>query len=63
MSQDPNRPMDIEICRNVIKTGATDYVTKPFDTRELLARISVQILKAESTKEASSLSLAIWKWI
>lgn len=36
--------------------GAVDYITKPFDTRELLARITVQLRKASATIEASTLS-------
>ena len=35
--------------------GAADYVTKPFDTRELLARIKVQLRKAQPTREDASL--------
>lgn len=31
--------------------GAVDYVTKPFDTEELLARITVQLRKATSSDE------------
>ncbi|MBR7045510.1 MAG: response regulator transcription factor [Lachnospiraceae bacterium] len=36
--------------------GAADYMTKPFDTGELLARIAVQLRKADSLKEPSSLT-------
>lgn len=31
---------------NLLKGGAVDYVTKPFDTRELLARIQVQLRRS-----------------
>lgn len=31
---------------SLLMEGAADYVTKPFDTRELLARIAVQLRKA-----------------
>lgn len=37
--------------------GAADYMTKPFDTGELLARIAVQLRKADSLKEPSSLTV------
>lgn len=32
--------------------GAADYVTKPFDTQELLARIQVQLRNAEKARDA-----------
>ena len=34
---------------NLLTEGAADYITKPFDIRELLARIAVQLRKAEQT--------------
>ena len=34
--------------------GACDYVTKPFDTSELLARITVQLRRAASAPSSSS---------
>ncbi len=37
--------------------GAADYMTKPFDTNELLARITVQLRKAEQHEESRSLSV------
>ena len=46
---------DVQDKVDLLLGGAADYVTKPFDTRELLARISVQLRKAEPTREASSL--------
>lgn len=33
---------------SLLLAGAVDYVTKPFDTRELLARIAVQLREAEA---------------
>lgn len=35
--------------------GACDYITKPFDTAELLARITVQLRMAESSPASSSI--------
>ena len=37
----------------VLTGGAVDYVTKPFDIRELMARISAQIRAAENQREKS----------
>ena len=37
---------------DLLTKGASDYLTKPFDIRELLARISVQLRKAAQTDSA-----------
>lgn len=37
--------------------GAADYVTKPFDVKELLARITVQLRKEEQQRESSLLAV------
>ena len=39
--------VDVQDKVNVLLGGAVDYMTKPFDTKELLARITVQLRKAE----------------
>ena len=39
--------VDVQDKVNVLLSGAVDYMTKPFDTKELLARITVQLRKAE----------------
>lgn len=40
---------DIPSKVSLLLSGAADYVTKPFDTQELLARIAVQLRKAQRT--------------
>ena len=39
---------DIQDKVQLLLEGAADYLTKPFDTRELLARVSVQLRRGES---------------
>ena len=40
----------------LLRDGAADYITKPFDTRELLARIDVQLRTAVSLGSIGSLT-------
>lgn len=47
---------DIQDKVGLLLGGAADYVTKPFDTRELLARIAVQLRKTEAVVETERLS-------
>ncbi len=47
---------DIDSRVSLLCGGAADYVTKPFDTRELLARIAIHLRKSEA--EAKNISLS-----
>lgn len=40
--------IDVDSKVNMLLSGAVDYLTKPFDTKELLARIAVQLRKSEN---------------
>ena len=46
---------DKESVVSLLKAGANDYITKPFDNSELLARIEVQ-LRSNSQKQTSQLT-------
>lgn len=48
---------DVQDKVELLLGGAADYMTKPFDTRELLARIAVQLRKAERRGEGHLLSV------
>lgn len=41
--------VDVADKADLLLGGAVDYITKPFDTKELLARITVQLRKASAT--------------
>lgn len=47
--------MDVQDKVSVLLSGAADYMTKPFDTKELLARITVQLRKAEQQADSALL--------
>ena len=48
--------IDVQDKVNLLLSGAADYLTKPFDTAELLARITVQLRKAENSMASDILS-------
>ena len=43
--------VDVQDKVNLLLGGAADYMTKPFDTKELLARIAVQLRKTQQHRE------------
>lgn len=43
--------LDIDNKVDLLLNGASDYITKPFDTKELLARIAVQLRRTEHNRE------------
>ena len=49
--------VDVQDKVNLLMSGAADYVTKPFDTAELLARIAVQLRRSELQGTVSTLSI------
>lgn len=48
--------VDVDIKVDLLLGGAADYVTKPFNTKELLARITVQLRNTANTVESSVLT-------
>lgn len=48
--------VDVENKVDLLLGGAVDYVTKPFHTKELLARIAVHLRNAANTSVSSSLA-------
>lgn len=49
--------VDVQDKVNLLLNGAADYITKPFDTKELLARISVQLRRTEIQGDIPRLSI------
>lgn len=49
--------VDVQDKVNLLLSGAADYMTKPFDTKELHARIMVQLRKTELHGDTHSLSV------
>lgn len=49
--------VDVQDKVNVLLGGAVDYITKPFDTKELLARIAVQLRQTERQNHSSILTV------
>jgi DNA-binding response OmpR family regulator len=50
--------VDIDNKVDLLLGGAADYVTKPFDIKELLARIAVQFRKVSDSSQISTLTFA-----
>lgn len=50
--------VDVDNKVDVLRGGAVDYVTKPFNMKELLARISVHLRNADSMQVSSELVYA-----
>lgn len=48
---------DIQDKVNLLLGGAADYMTKPFDTKELLARITVQLRKSDVDEPATRIEV------
>ncbi len=48
--------LDVQNKVELLLGGAADYMTKPFDTGELLARITVQLRRADQHGESGTLS-------
>lgn len=49
---------EVEDKVSLLLSGAADYITKPFDTKELLARITVQLRNAAATGMSPNLIFA-----
>lgn len=49
--------VDVQDKVNLLLSGAADYMTKPFDTKELLARITVQLRKSEIRGDRKTISI------
>lgn len=46
----------------LLTSGADDYITKPFEIQEVLARIQVQLRHMQQEPEHKSVSYKTWNW-
>lgn len=51
--------VDVRDKVDLLLGGAADYITKPFDTQELLARIAVQLRRADAPEPAEVLTFGL----
>ena len=49
--------VDVDDKVGLLLSGAADYITKPFDAKELLARVTVQLRKAASPEQEKALTV------
>ncbi len=49
--------IDVQDKVNLLLNGACDYMTKPFEIKELLTRITVQLRQAEHTEKSTCLTV------
>lgn len=51
--------VDVDSKVDLLLSGAADYITKPFDTKELLARITVQLRRGDTAAATSKMTAGL----